>query len=442
GITKDYILVADVAFKFALEDFLPTTTQSPILQSLTRAIAPFLTYAQMWYLPLYIVPRAQLETVRPDNPIAVKQVKIRGLNLNPKTLFEPGAAVNPEAAHYLTDYENPEDRITIHAAHAIATDPSEYIRKTDKYFADGPQPLTWLGRILSPFRALFNRRSTPVPDDPAAQKMTEALRERAGMIVSPMDANRLGSWTIDAKAGKVLSRALSAKDGKDKNGISQRVWYPAIYAWRGSQQCGDYSPSQFTDIYWLDYGVWPQLASCAIYQMYDKHKNRVVERQEMRGVLAEGRPAALVRSQIKRDEAGIARAVEIVDRYEFPRNFFSSTPQFIPRKDSKDPTDGYLVCIVLWGDIENKQNQFWIFDAADLQAGPRYRLQDREKKLNIGLTIHSTWMASLGVPPARANYSAREDYEHMVLDLEARFSPEVFEQVKELFDRYVYREPS
>lgn len=449
GMTRDYILVADVAFKFALEDFLPTTTRSPILQSLTRALSKLLTYPQLWYLPLYIVPRAQLKTVLPGNPISVKRVKVRDLDLNLKTLFNPGAAINPEAAHFLTDYENPKGRVTIHVAHANATDPSEYINKADKYFEDDEQSQNVLGRILSFFRMPSSQQLTP--PDHAAKAMTKALRKRAGMIVAPMDANLLGSWTIDAEAGKVISRALSDKDGKDnKDSVSQRVWYPSIYAWRGSDRCGDYSPSQFTDIYWLDYGVWPQLASKFIYQMYNDRQNRVIDRQEMRKVLAEGKPAALVRSHIERDKDGNASAVEIVDRYEFPHNFFSSTPQFIPRKDSKGSTNGYLVCIVLWGDIKNKQNEFWLFDAANLKAGPCCRLRNSEKepdspnqeKFNIGLTIHSTWMASLGFPPVREDYNVREDYEDMVQDLKDRFSPDAFDQVEKLFEQYVYSEPS
>lgn len=429
GITKDYIVFADVAFKFCLEDFIPATSPSPIFRAVRSGIFSLLNYPQRWYVPIYLVPRkylkgneSQKHDCNNDNDIPaipVKRVKPQRWNLI-KTLFNPDTAINPETAHFLTDYDNPNDLITIHAAHTIATDPAEFIREPDKYFKDDESKKN-------------SSRAPSTPDGDEAKentKETTELRKRVGMLVAPMDAGLLGSWSIDAKNGRVLSSKFT-----DKKEASQRIWYPSICAWRGDNQCGHASPGKFTDIYWMDYGVWPQLASHMVYQLYKKHRNRIIKQKEMDKILANGKPAALVRSTITRKKNGEVSAVEIVDRYTFPHNFFNGTPQFIPRGEGA--TNGYLVCTALWDESKggkvHKKSEVWIFDAAKLHEGPCYRMYHDD--LNIGMTIHSTWLKTLGTPPKRTDYEVKKDYKDLVESVERFVTPKEFNQVVELFEK-------
>ena len=88
------------------------------------------------------------------------------------------------------------------------------------------------------------------------------------------------------------------------------------------------------------------------------------------------------------------------------------------------------MCIV---DFSNNYDgdicEFWIFDALDLKQGPLYRLS--HPKLNIGLTIHSTWLSTLERPPERTDYSVRKDYGEIVTKLN---SP----AITDLFEEFIY----
>ena len=370
GISKDYILLADSAFKLVLEDVLPTfSTKNFTIEDIEkslRSIHEYLSYPQLPYTQIYIVPRAQLKP-------GVKTVKAKEVT------------IAPETAHFLVDYENPDGKIILHAAHTAATDPAEFLRLDDKSIYD--------------------------------EEVTKELRARAGMFLAPMDASRIGSWSIDVATQTCQPVFVSDAES------CQNLWAISLYAWRGFQ------PQQFTDIYWNCWGGWQELLSDFMVEMYKEYKNRLVCVDEVIDTIKKGKPANLLRTHIERKDSAPTK-LSIADIYNFPPGFLGNSPQFVPRQGTDDPTEGYIVCTVIYSDncLANKC-ELWIFDAKNLKSGPCYRLS--HPKLNIGVTIHTTWLSKLETPPARTDYNVRSDYQEPVQKTNS-------EAIKTLFEKDVY----
>lgn len=367
GLTKDYIVLSDSAFKLLLEDLIPVLnpTDPLILEDLEKfleRIREDLSYPQLPYTDIYIVPRSQL---KPDvKTVTAKRVRLK-----------------PETAHFLVEYDNPDGKITLFAAHTAASDPSESLRVQDISAAGDPST-------------------------------TQALRERSGMFSSPMDVNRIGCWTIDVEKEHCQTRSVFLSKSQSK----QYLWSIALYAWRGFQ------PGQFTEIYWNCWGAWSDLLSEFVFEMYEDYRDRWVSASAMKKIVEQGKPANLLRMHIDRSSASSPQ-LKIEDAYTFPCGYFGNSPQFVPRPGTDDPKEGYLVCVVLFSDnLLTDKSELWIFDAKDLHSGPRYRLS--HPKLNIGITVHSTWLSKLETPPVREDYDIRKDYPPIFID--TLFEDEVY----------------
>jgi Retinal pigment epithelial membrane protein len=353
GLTKDYIVLSDSAFKLLLEDLIPVlNADDPLIiqdvEKFLEKIREDLSYPQLPYTDIYIVPRSQL---KPD----VKTVTAKHVRLKPET------------AHFLVEYDNPDGKITLFAAHTAASDPSEFLRVKD----------------------------TSAAGDPAT---TQALQERSGMFSSPMDVNRIGCWTIDMEKELPQTRSLFLSKSESK----QYLWSLALYAWRGFQ------PDRFTEIYWNCWGAWSDLLSEFVFEMYEDYRDRWVSASQMKKIVEQGKPANLLRMHIDRSSTAPSQ-LTIEDAYNFPPGYFGNSPQFVPRPGTEDPKEGYLICVVLFSDnFLTDKSELWIFDAKDLRSGPRYRLS--HPKLNIGITVHSTWLSKLEAPPVREDYDIRKDY--------------------------------
>ena len=366
-ITKDYILLSDASFKMVMQDLLPTFSSNNLkikdLEKVLNSIGNYLTYPQLPQTQIYIVPRKQLKQ-------GVKTVKAKEVILAPET------------AHFKVDYENPDGKIILHAAHIAASDPAEFLNFDNKSIYD--------------------------------EKITEELRARAGMLVAPMDASRLGSWTIDV-ANETCNVVFVPQEQ-----TRQSLWMTALYAWRGFQ------PQQFSDIYWNCWGAWEEFMSDFIFEMYQNYEHRFVPLKELKDIVKKGKPANLLRMHIERN-GYIPSKLTIKDIYNFPSGFFGDSPTFVPRRESDDPTDGYLVCTVIQSG--NRLSELWIFDAKNLNSGPRYRLS--HPNLNMGVTLHTTWLSKLETPPVREDYNVRSDYQESVEKTNS-------EAIKTLFEKDVY----
>jgi len=98
--------------------------------------------------------------------------------------------------------------------------------------------------------------------------------------------------------------------------------------------------------------------------------------------------------------------------YLCPRGWSMLSPTFVPRRDSTGPRDGYVVCIAHSADSVPRPNgtsgeEVWIFDAADITAGPLCRLGHTE--LDFAFTVHSTWVPELRPSPKNYRVSVAND---------------------------------
>lgn len=373
GVTRDYVVLMDAGFRIELGQILSLF----LINSVGKGIhvpdfierllfSRFLpSRRQLPYTALYIVRRADLQ---------------RGGSVNePRRLQARKVVFEPEAAHFIMDYENPSGCITMHLAHNCAWDATE-----------------WLHRGSKP----------AYPSIPIRQDLH-------GMIVGPMDINRLGRYVIDGESGTVL----------ESHRISdlRYTWSPSLYT-----QCAD-DAGRIESIYWSSWGFSRELLTKHISESYKNYKHREIPLERLP---AESQPVSLLHLD--------AASMQIVDGYQFSAGRFVSSPQFVQRRESKGSSnDGYIVCVVL-SDDESKpevsKDEVWIFDAVKLAQGPVCRLEFRSNpelpSFSFGLTLHTTWLPELKQRRSSYHIPVSEDYEELVKN-----QPQ---EVKDLFEREVY----
>ncbi|MEH1986699.1 MULTISPECIES: carotenoid oxygenase family protein [unclassified Nostoc] len=340
AVTKDYVVLMDTSLKIGPEQIL----NNPIPDSLEteRLLRRLLTRSQQPNSPIYIVRRADLKA-------DVTTVVVRP------------AVIPLETVHFLTDYENPDGQITLHAAHLCATDIAEWVHKYDISKFDAPKsaPL-WLGGMLAN---------------------------------GQMDVGRLGRYQIDGETGQIQD----AKVIYD----TRRHWGIGFYACQEKLASG-LPPKRIDNVYWQSLGFWPELLTEFIYNLYEDYPYRAVPLKElMQREEALNRPSSLFRVDTIK--------MEVADFYDAPSGYFISSPQFIPRLNSNgSSTDGYIVCTVFGED----KNEIWIFQADQLAAGPICKLS--HPQLDFGFTMHTTWLSAIA--PRTANYDipVRQDYESLL----------------------------
>ncbi|MBE9046939.1 carotenoid oxygenase family protein [Pleurocapsales cyanobacterium LEGE 10410] len=377
GITEDYLVLADTSFKFDLEEVFPYSAISAVHDSEVLGL-DLLDFTELPYTNIYIVPRADLKSDRQQ--VTVKKVRI------------PLAM-----AHYLVDYDNPDGKITLHTEHMCATDPSETLRSSDRSIFEAQDP-----------------------------QLTADLQQLAGTVAGAMDLSRLGCHVIDVASGQVESNYTSDPE---------YTWSTAFYAYREGMPT-----KKFEDIYWNSWGCWTDILSKHVYNLYQNYEQRTVPLAEVLELTRKGVPSSVCRLHIDRQDG--SPQPELLDRYLFPQGYLGTSAQFIPQANSQGTTEGYLVCVVIHTDhllSELKEvprwssnSEIWILDAANLAAGPLYRMS--HPQLNFGFTLHTTWLASLGDSSSVRSYDVRQDYDWLL----NRQSPAVREQMRELFEQEIY----
>ena len=101
------------------------------------------------------------------------------------------------------------------------------------------------------------------------------------------------------------------------------------------------------------------------------------------------------------------------ESYLCPRGWSLLSPTFVPRRGGGGgPRDGYLVCLAHAADSVPRPRgtsgeEVWVFDAADITAGPVCRLGHPE--LDFAFTVHSTWVPELRPSPRDYRVNIRDD---------------------------------
>ncbi|ABW27519.1 carotenoid oxygenase family protein [Acaryochloris marina] len=474
GITKDYIILSDSSFKLVLADVIPSIFNPPYFLvplkkiqevfkqvqefpkqiqefpkqiqefpnpsyrtlwmrslldssirekffrnpgiSLTRFLLRYVNYPQRSYTDIYVIDRPDRLEEKSLAPSNIYK-KLGKTSEARQIIHARHFRIEPETAHFVTNYENPEGKIILHIAHTAAHDPAEFIHKIDE--------------------ALCGYR----PQDPTViqtcnEDVSKKLQERAGIGPSGMDNCRIGTWILDIENYTTrIKERLIEKDFLDDK-YNDKLWATALYTWH--EKCSD----NITDIYWNCWGAWPNTLTEYYFELY---KDRPDNIQDLfKNIVNEGKQPNLL--HIKQSIQCKKPKLDLVDSYIFPRGFFANSPQFVPRdfhSSDPSPTNGYIVCLVIatnhsYTEPENREDkkfcEFWIFDAQDLHQGPLYRLS--HPQMNIGVTIHATWLSELHSPPEREDdYSVEKDYTDKLKKIE----PSSYkEKVKDLFERDVY----
>ncbi len=364
GVTEDYVVLMDTAFTTGLEQVI--NNPFPHSKGVERIIRELLSRPALPDSILYIVRRADLKVgQRP----ACSQQEVE--------VVARRVVIPLEAAHFLVDYKNLDGHITLHVAHICATDVSEWLRTYDI-------------SAFAPYNSVPSR-----------------LR---GMQQDEMDISRVGRYTIDPESGEILDSKVIYD--------SKCTWFVALYAYRDMLPPGQ-SPGQLDNIYWVSLGLWKELMTQFIIDLYKDYKYRAVPVKEMLRLAETGKPACLFRMYTSNE------SLEISDRYEFPGGYIASSPQFVPRRDGEgSSTDGYIVCTVFTPD----SSEIWIFDAPNLAKGPRCRLS--HPSLKFSLTIHTAWLQKIAPRTASYHIPVRQDYQGLV--------KQQSQEIQELFETEVY----
>lgn|GEM_PF-2263782 len=386
----------------------PSTKPEPkptkqILREQLQFLFSFLNYAQTPYTDVYVVRRSDLKSTSnssgPDSqpPHSPRNIKAKHFCLEPET------------AHFLASYDNPDHKVILHVGHIPGLDPAEFVNGIDDVICD---------------YSAQTHTAQPCPED-----INEILQNRAGVLANSLAPNQLGVWTLDLNTGAQEKVFLEDED---------KFQLLAFFTFN------EKTTRQVTDVYWNCGGIWPHHHTINQFELYkDQIDPKVIEQQL--NLAKAGRPANLLRvnQSATLDPGNSASGAKptIEDCYNFPPGFYASSPQFVPKAgEDNAATDGYIVCVVVAtdhletdGDQDCKLSELWIFDAAHLSQGPLYRLNHPE--LNIGPTLHTAWLSKLESPPLRPDYDVRADYETILDQIEP---PDFKHNVRHLFEQDVF----
>lgn len=340
NLCKDYIVLSDSAFKFSADIMM--SNPFPHNMKLDEKLRQLTSIAQEPFTPIYIIKRSDLK-------------------LNDKKVKAKKIVINLETVHFSIDYATPKNQITIHTAHNAASCASEWIRSYDHL----------------------------ATDDSKIDANTIGL-----MTCGEMDIGRIGKFVIDADKGQILEEPKIHKTGEEDNGkLGAHTWAIALHTYRDIISATK-TVDKIRHIFWQSYGTDPRFLTNFIESLYSDYEHRIIPVEEMIAKNKQWLPYCLSRQNTE--------TMELEDHFNFKINQNLRSMQFIPRKDNDaqiDPQlDGYIFCTMIVGtDVKEKirtddhySREVWIFDAADLKAGPVCKLSHDE--MNYAFTIHSTWI--------------------------------------------------
>lgn len=430
ALTRDYVIISDSSFKivlgdlissiydpeefangislirnsiFQLANFIKLTTLTQNIELFRRPadstsewldiLFTYLNYPQRPYTDIYIVPR-------PD----------RFEPSIPGKIIAKHFCVSPETAHFLTSYDNPDNKVILHAAHIVASDPAEFVHGID---------------LAICLNELASGQLKVCPET-----INKELQKRSGILVNGVASNQIGVWIFDLNNNTVEHETVP-----NNNEEEILNYLPFL----GFFTTNENVPEKVTDVFWSCGGDWKNNLTEFYYEL---HENRIVKEDldnQIYENLRTGKKSNLLHVIQLVNSNNIN--LEITDFYEFPNGFYGTSPQFIPLKSSQNESSrGYIISPVFATDNlvtdreqDRKFCELWIFDASNLKQGPIYRLS--HPKMNIGPTLHTAWLSKLESPPARNDYDVKDDYQMMLDQVEPQ---DYRKRIIKLFDNDVY----
>ena len=375
NISEDYIILSDSALKFAADIMI--TNPFPHNYELDRKLREMTTHPQIPSTPLYVIKRSDLDP-------------------NSKTVKAFQVVIDLETVHFSPNYKNPDGIITLHTAHNAASCAAEWIRPYDQLVTE---------------------------DERAPFENTIGL-----MCCGEMDIGRIGKYTIDANAGKLVGEELIYLTGEEEQDnpfvgfnfedfpgdIKAHTWAVALHTYRDI--ISDTTVvDQINQIYWQCYGTDPRYLTEFIENLYIDYPHRIIDVDVLKEMNERKIPYCLLRQD--------TNTMTVKDYYLFKFNENLRSIQFMPRdRRGQDTTgidlemDGYILCTMVNGPEDfandNYSREIWLFDAADLKKGPVCKLTAEE--MNFAFTIHSTWMESCVSQDTSYQVDIKKDLEYAI----------------------------
>ena len=213
---------------------------------------------------------------------------------------------------------------------------------------------------------------------------SHASQDIAGMqIPCALTQGTLAVHTIDPRTGQRLASRTLCND--ETWGLALETHAP------GPQE------RKLEVVYFNTSGFAPELVPQRVLKTYNDRVDAALLPNRT------GRPPRLLAFEIATGE---------LTSYVCPRGWSMLSPCFVPRRGGDGPRDGYLVCLAHSGDSvprphDTSGEELWIFDAADIAAGPLCRLGHPE--LDFAFTVHSTWVPELRPSPRDYQVSIAAD---------------------------------
>jgi hypothetical protein len=328
AVTRSWIVLFDTAFRVGFEQWFNDLPGGRATEERLRAL---LARPQVPWTSLYLVPRAALGQGSTDPT-------------KPTPIDVTATTIPVESTHLLADYDD-SDGVTVHLAHAAASDLAEWVRPYDVSYYDGSAPRQGVEGMVA---------------------------------IGAMDVNRLGRYRIDGKTGAIRESRVVYDD--------RLTWALALYAGRELPALAA-APERLGHVYWSTAGFFPELLTKFVYGLYADYSHRVTPLEEIQSLAAQGgRPSSLIRVDTD--------AMRIADAYEAATGTIIASPQFVARGAA--PLDGWLLATV----YTPERAELWCWDAARLSAGPQCRLD--ASALGIGFSLHTAWLPELA--PRTATY--------------------------------------
>ena len=367
------------------------TNPFPHNKDLDEKLRELTAIAQLPYTPMYIIKRSDLETAKKKFGIAgPRQVKAKRI------------VINLETVHYSLDYDNPDDKITIHTAHNAASCAAEWVRPYDTMSISGEPPL----------------------------KNTIGL-----MTCGEMDIGRVGKIVVDANTGEMEEFILHS-EGLNEEGelVGPHTWAIALHTYRDIISA-TIPVDKIRHMYWQAYGTDPRYLSKFIENLYQEYEHRIIPVEEIIKMNRKWLPYCLSRVNTE--------TMQLEDGYNFGKNENLRSMQFIPRKRANgelngvDPQmDGYILCTMVVGapslEAEKYAREVWLFDAADLKSGPVCKLSHPE--MNYAFTIHSTWIDEAVSQKTSYQVDINQDMQNFI----NKMRPKNRKFFTEFFKKHVY----
>ncbi|MDN4164127.1 carotenoid oxygenase family protein [Cytophagales bacterium LB-30] len=381
GFSKDYIVLIDSSFKFAVDIMLTNPfPYNPTIDQFLREITAKVTEPRT---TSFVIRRSELDPS--------------------KDSVEAREFIIPlETVHFSLDYENPDGVITMHAAHNTASCAAEWVRPYDDLAIDTDEPI---------------------------HPNTVGL-----MTCGQMDIGRIGKIRIDGPKGEIIQQEEIAAEGFLPNGeIGAHTWAIGLHTYNHIIS-PDKNVDKVKQIFWQSYGLDPRILTKFIMNLYLEYDNRIIPVQKIIEYTKKGIPFALVRQN--------TGTMQLEDFHLFKMNENLRSLQFIPRKSESsneldDSVNGYIFCTMVNGPEDMKADEYsrevWIFDAANLAQGPLCKLSHPD--MDFAFTIHSTWLPEVESSETDYNIPVKQDYQPLIDNINNPFKRK---KVQEIFDNYVY----